>query len=569
MTRSLVFSALPRGGHVMKTNQDAAVYELRGGLRRPGRLHLTTRVALSLLLALSHPLWAATIIVDETTCTLVDAITAANTDSPVGGCPAGSGADIIELTNDVLLTSVNVDDCGEACFWGETGLPEVVTEISIAGGGHAIQRQGGWNPPGFRLFLVSGSLTLSDVVLRGGGWVGYYATNEQGGGIANRGSLALTDSTVANNNNSGYSGGGIANRGTATLVRTVVSGNWAYYDGGGIFNEGGTLVLTDSVVSGNGVGSDNFGSRGGGIGSWGGNVTLTNSTISDNRATPGANCHWARGGGIYISGGALDVTNSTISGNGAWVSGSSYWGTPPSTGEGGGIFSASSATLTNSIIANNFVMDEDYWGVPWTVTGNCAESAIIDNGNNFADDPSCGPGFADITPGVDIDTTLADNGGPTPTHALLPGSVAIDAAGDCGLATDQRGMLRWDASCDSGSFEYGAIPADADQDGVLDTVDACLDTIIPESVPTNRLGVNRWALLDDDGVFDTAPPPGGGNGPDFEFTIAATRGCSCEQIIEAMELGWGHTKSGCSTGMMLQWIDRVVEHMDVGADSMP
>jgi hypothetical protein len=50
-----------------------------GGLRRSGLLYLTLPVALSFLLVLSHPLWAATIVVDETTCTLVDAITAANT----------------------------------------------------------------------------------------------------------------------------------------------------------------------------------------------------------------------------------------------------------------------------------------------------------------------------------------------------------------------------------------------------------------------------------------------------------------------------------------------------------
>ncbi len=54
---------------------------------------------------------------------------------------------------------------------------------------------------------------------------------------------------------------------------------------------------------------------------------------------------------------------------------------------------------------------------------------------------------------------LADNGGPTLTHALLAGSNAIDLAGACGLATDQRLALRDDGSCDSGSLEFGAIPS--------------------------------------------------------------------------------------------------------------
>jgi hypothetical protein len=79
-------------------------------------------------------------------------------------------------------------------------------------------------------------------------------------------------------------------------------------------------------------------------------------------------------------------------------------------------------------------------------------------------------------------------------------------------------------------------------------------------VPTKKLGINRWALVDDDGAFDTAPPPGGGGGPDFTFTVADTGGCSCEQIIEAWDLGQGHTKFGCSTGVMLQWIAYVGDY---------
>jgi len=103
-------------------------------------------------------------------------------------------------------------------------------------------------------------------------------------------------------------------------------------------------------------------------------------------------------------------------------------------------------------------------------------------------------------------------------------------------------------------------PTDSDGDGIYDEVDFCPDTVIPESVPTNHLGVNRWALVDDDDLFDTTPPPGGGGGPDFEFTLQDTGGCSCEQIIEAWALGWGHTKFGCSTGAMLQWIAYVGDY---------
>jgi photosystem II stability/assembly factor-like uncharacterized protein len=101
-----------------------------------------------------------------------------------------------------------------------------------------------------------------------------------------------------------------------------------------------------------------------------------------------------------------------------------------------------------------------------------------------------------------------------------------------------------------GVYAYTLIP-DEDGDGVPDDEDACPGTVIPEEVPFFRLGVNRWALVDDDTVFDTVAPPGGG--PELSFTIEDTAGCSCEQIIEARGLGHGHRRLGCSTGVMQSW----------------
>ncbi len=97
--------------------------------------------------------------------------------------------------------------------------------------------------------------------------------------------------------------------------------------------------------------------------------------------------------------------------------------------------------------------------------------------------------------------------------------------------------------------------ADSDGDGVADGDDACPGTVIPESVPTNGLGTNRYALVDGDNVFDTASPPGGG--PGDVFTTQDTAGCSCEQIIAAEGLGNGHVKHGCSVGVMRNWADSV------------
>jgi len=93
---------------------------------------------------------------------------------------------------------------------------------------------------------------------------------------------------------------------------------------------------------------------------------------------------------------------------------------------------------------------------------------------------------------------------------------------------------------------------DSDGDGVLDDVDVCPGTVIPEGVPTQSLGVNRFALVNGDGIFDTTLP--NGKGPGASFTIEDTAGCSCEQIIAAQGLGKGHEKFGCSLGAMREWV---------------
>ena len=97
---------------------------------------------------------------------------------------------------------------------------------------------------------------------------------------------------------------------------------------------------------------------------------------------------------------------------------------------------------------------------------------------------------------------------------------------------------------------FGSV--DRDGDGVLDNDDVCDGTVIPEDVPTVRLGKNRFALTDDDGIFDTNSP--NGRGPGRSYTIEDTAGCSCEQIIEAQGLGNGHTKFGCSISAMDDWV---------------
>jgi predicted extracellular nuclease len=97
---------------------------------------------------------------------------------------------------------------------------------------------------------------------------------------------------------------------------------------------------------------------------------------------------------------------------------------------------------------------------------------------------------------------------------------------------------------------------DLDDDGVLNGDDYCPGTVVPETVPTRRLNSNRWALVDGDSDFDTMSK-GKGKGPGRSYSTTDTAGCSCTQIVEAQGLGKGHTKFGCSIGVMDNWVELV------------
>ncbi len=102
-------------------------------------------------------------------------------------------------------------------------------------------------------------------------------------------------------------------------------------------------------------------------------------------------------------------------------------------------------------------------------------------------------------------------------------------------------------------------PLDSDGDEVPDqfgsVADACPATMIPESVPLVLLRVNRFALADADAVFDTTNPRQGRR--TLTYSTDDTAGCSCEQIIEALELGLGQSRFGCSNSVMKNWVARV------------
>ena len=272
--------------------------------------------------------------------------------------------------------------------------------------------------------------------------------------------VVVTANSTTNSNRGG--GGLFLGQGNMTLTNMTVSGNQAGRAGGGLSVSSTNLTLNDSRIIDNSV----VGDFGGGVISGGGGlflrgeVTINNTTISGNSTDLGS-----RGGGIATAFTNLAVHNSTVSGN-------------SSTGnaEGGGIHLSddSDAALIHSTVADNTaVSGADGIHIAPPSQFSLDNSLIVQSGagetacstqasshsNTLATDSSCtgtGTALADIAL-----QPLADNGGPTLTHALGPNSVAIQAAGDCvsdfGITTDQRGFQRPgvdSSACDIGAFEF-------------------------------------------------------------------------------------------------------------------
>ena len=390
---------------------------LRRALQRRWRRSLG---GLALLLALGQaPVLAGTINVDGVNCTLIDAITAANNNGFAGGCAAGSGADTIVLPPNSIhaLTAVN------NTTFGSNGLPVITSPITIDGNGSTIRREP--SAPDFRILQIgsSGDLTLQETTVSGGRATGSFFDPQRGGGLLNNGRLSLVDSTVSANL-ALAEGGGVHNRYFVTLrlINSTISGNSAS-NGGGVSNSRGTVTMTNSTVSGNSASAE-----GGGVNSGGGPLTATNSTISGNFAR-------GNGGGLHNTD-ALTLTTSTISGNMAGQ-------------DGGGLLNDSGTralTLSETLISGNTASSRG------PELANNGGAVNTDRSNLFGHDGLNGvegftPGVKDLVPGEPLaailDTALRNNGGLAMTHALVAGSPAIDAGGNCAPRRTSAAYRAW------------------------------------------------------------------------------------------------------------------------------
>jgi hypothetical protein len=397
-------------------------------------------------------------------------------------------------------------------FYVNPGVNFSAVNLTIANGrspngpnGTETSMNGGPGEPGGGIYN-SGTLILRDCVVT--------ANRTGNGGYGN----SLPYSSY-HDGGAGGAGGGIYNSGNLTLSNCLVSGNSTgsgggggggptYYpaggdggSGGGIYNAG-SLQLYNSTISGNnaGNGPDNpmrgpgaNGGAGGGIWS-AGNLTANSCTFSFNSAGNGggggrSDMSGGSGGdgglgGAICSTGSLALTNCTFGGNSAGQGGAGGSGGLPPFGSagpaghagtgagiynqnnlvlvncsitanriGGGVTNASgTARLLNTIVALNSGNPPDVSGMFLSLGHNLIGATDGSSGfpmsgdlvgsSAFPLDPKLGP--------------LTNNGGPTLTMALLPGSPAIDAGDNASAPpTDQRGVVRpYGVACDIGAYEW-------------------------------------------------------------------------------------------------------------------
>lgn len=409
-------------------------------------------LASALLLELAVGAQAANIAVDGTTCNLADAITAANTDAVAGGCTAGSGDDVLDV------------DIAGSPFTQTAALPALTSNITINGNGAIIERDAG--APEFPLIYINGgNVTINQATITGGS----ISPNNFGGGVVVRpaSSVQINDSIISGNN-----GGAVwlYNAAPSSINNSVVENNMAnagqYYNGAVSIN-GGYLDINNSTITGN----DNVALAAGGGGlyvtdySSSVSVGVSNSTISNNSAVVdgGGIASIGFGNGIQLNLNSVTVTQNSTQGNG-----------------GGMANIGTDIAVSQSLLSGNTAVTGNTW-----IAGG-GSYVTVDAYNIFGESSASGlsgvtPGATDIVPteptsGI-IDTNLTDNGGPTPTHALILGGPAVDVIPNCLFPGDQTLKRR---------------PQDGDVDGTNNCDVGSVELINPDVIFLNGLNNEFW-----------------------------------------------------------------------------
>jgi CSLREA domain-containing protein len=252
-----------------------------------------------------------------------------------------------------------------------------------------------------------------------------------GGAIDNNGFLTINSCRFANNSASNGGGAiyGDGSPGSIAISNSSFTDNTAVLSGGAIFNHQPLTIDNSTLARNKAVANAGVGQGGAIDNNGGGNLKLTNCTISDNTAI--------YGGGISNFQ-TLTVNACTFAGNSA-----AY---------GGGIYASSAIPGSIVSLANTIVALNTATGSGPDINGTASSQGHNLIGNNSGANGLIGSDLVNVNPQLG---TLANNGGPTQTRALLAGSPAIDAANTATApATDQRGVSRPQGSqSDIGAYE--------------------------------------------------------------------------------------------------------------------
>ncbi|RLC89450.1 MAG: hypothetical protein DRI37_03770 [Chloroflexi bacterium] len=451
---------------------------------------------------------------DNTVATITDSAIQGNTTGAGGtgdnlGGSGGNGGGIYFIGDSLDLTRVFISG-------NVTGSGGIGSSGDGSGGGCG----------GLAIFYARGAVSIDQTVIEGN-QTGNGRYGGVGGGLCYidpvSDALSITDSDIVDNktgnstavDGEGGDGGGLYIDNTAnyipsaivTLTNTELSGNvtgnsgtggsYVYGGhGGGIYSSDATLTVNSSTIAQNQTGTGRYGGYGGGIYHFSGALTVNSSTISGNQLGTGSTVG-GDGGGIY-AGGTTHLNHSTISNNAASQS-------------GGGIRAFGTTYLMNSILANNMA----------SVSGPDCFYGINSLGYNLVEDISgctiSGDSTGNITGQDPALGSLQDNGGSTRTHALTPGSPAINEGHPTQCpATDQRGKARPVNQCDIGPFEIQDRESTTNSNWPEDTAVSFGATMV---AITRTLGSTSPLTTT---VTKEGVPPGGGDPDAGEMSVTWT-----------------------------------------------
>ena len=376
-------------------------------------------------LAFPAPVLANTIVVTTTADTLVtdghcsirEAIINANNDAATWlDCAAGSGADTIVLPAGTITFAIPNPPSSPCCVDSD--------------------QQAAWGD----LDILSSMTIIGDLagtIIDGNQLDRIFDINPDVDGLPETPTPSITvqilNLTMTNGRQNRSGAVRINARATVTIDRCTISNSTSWADDGG-----GIYVFTDGAL------------------------TLTNSTISGNHALIIA-------GGVR-SDGTLSIVNSTITGN--------------DTGEvfgnlGQGLMCGSPCSLRNSIVAGNGAAPRgDTQGTITSLGYNIIGKTTDNMGNPISTITATTGDQFDVGAAAVNLQPLANNGGPTPTHALGAGSIAIDRGESSGATIDQRGELR---PCDQASIP-NATGGDGADIGAFEVQGVCSSNAAPDAV---------------------------------------------------------------------------------------